>query len=224
MKRVPSMARAAVAIAALLLPITAERTANAKELANATASQTESLPAYAMTLQTQIPEAMKANAIPGMVVLIKSAQQGDWSATFGTAEIGTTVPMRMDDYFRIASNTKTMTSTVILQLVQEGKLRLDDPISKYRPDVPNGQNISIAQLSEMRSGLFNYSVDQGFNETLDADPQKAWTAEELLAIGFAHPLNFAPGDKFAPAQHFRQLKLDTLCGFARRGCWPGCNL
>ncbi len=196
MTRAPRMARAAVAIAALLLPIMAGSIANAQQLAYATASQTETLPEYAATLQTQLPEAMRANAIPGMVVLIKSAEQGDWSATFGTAEIGTTVPMSMDDYFRIGSNTKTMTSTVILQLVQEGKLRLDDPISKYRPDVPNGQHITIAQLAEMRSGLFNYSLDQGFNETLDAEPQKAWTPNELLAIGFAHPPDFAPGEQF----------------------------
>jgi D-alanyl-D-alanine carboxypeptidase len=197
MKRELSWARAAVVSATLLLPmLTAGSTANAKQLAYATAAQTESLPAYAVTLQTQIPQVMKANAIPGMIVLIKSAKQGDWSATFGTAEIDQMVPMSMDDYFRIGSNTKTMTSTVILQLVQEGKLRLDDPIAKYRPDVPNGQNITIAQLSEMRSGLFNFSLDQEFNETLDADPQKAWTPNELLAIGFAHPPDFAPGEQF----------------------------
>ena len=69
--------------------------------------------------------------------------------------------MSIDDQLRIGSNTKTMTSTVILQLVQEGKLKLDDPIGKYQPEVPNGQNITIAQLSEMRSGLFSYTFDQG---------------------------------------------------------------
>jgi D-alanyl-D-alanine carboxypeptidase len=77
-----------------------------------------------------------------------------------------------------------MTSTVILQLVQEGKLALDDPIGKYIPNVPNGDKLTIAQLSEMRSGLYSYSFDPGFNQTLDENPQKAWTPEELLAIAF----------------------------------------
>lgn len=154
------------------------------------------LPEYAKTLQTQIPEAMKANAIPGVVVLIKSRDKGDWSTTFGTREIGKNEPMRADDYFRIGSNTKTMTSTVILQLVQEGKLKLDDPISKYRPDVPNGDKITIANLSEMRSGLYSYTSDLGFNETLDKEPQKAWTPDELLKIAFAHPNNAGPGEEF----------------------------
>ncbi len=156
----------------------------------------EKQPTYAATLQKQIPQIMKDNAIPGAVVLIKSPAMGDWSATFGTAEIGQNVPMSIDDYFRIGSNTKTMTSTVILQLVQEGKLKLDDPISKYQPEVPNGQNITIAELSEMRSGLFSYTFDKGFNETLDRDPQKAWTPDELLAIAFSHPPDFAPGARY----------------------------
>lgn len=50
-----------------------------------------------------------------------------------------------------------MTATVILQLAQEGKLSLDDPITKYQPDVPNGDNITIANLLDMRSGLYGYS-------------------------------------------------------------------
>ncbi|MEZ5123011.1 MAG: serine hydrolase domain-containing protein [Solirubrobacterales bacterium] len=153
-------------------------------------------PAYAATLRTEIPAIMKAQAIPGVVALIRSPSQGNWSHTFGTAEIGEQVPMRLADSFRIGSNTKTMTSTVILQLVQEGKLKLNDPISKFRPDVPNGQNITIAQLSEMRSGLYSYSFDPGFNATLDHDPQKAWTPDELLKIAFSHPPDFAPGAQY----------------------------
>jgi D-alanyl-D-alanine carboxypeptidase len=169
MQRATRRVRAAVAVIATMLLIAVGGTP--------AVLHAQTLPTYAVNLQTQIPQVMKANAIPGVVVLIKSPDQGDWQATFGTAEIGATVPMRLDDYFRIGSNTKTMTSTVILQLVEEGKLRLDDPIAKYRPDVPNGQNITIAQLSEMRSGLYSYTFDPGFNETLDADPQKAWTPD-----------------------------------------------
>lgn len=153
-------------------------------------------PSYVATLQPRIAQAMKENAIPGAVVLVKSPSQGDWWAAFGTGTIGQHQPLSRDDYFRVGSNTKTMTSTVILQLAQEGKLRLDDPVAKYRAGVPNGERIAIAELSEMRSGLFSYSFDRGFNETLDRDPGKVWTPDELLAIAFAHPVNSAPGEKF----------------------------
>lgn len=153
-------------------------------------------PGYAAAVHARIAETMKKIAVPGAVALVLSPSRGDWSSTFGTAELGATVPMSLDDYFRIGSNTKTMTSTVILQLVQEGKLSLDDPISKFRPDVPGGEKITIADLSEMRSGLYSYTFDPGFNATLDADPGKAWTPDELLSIAFSHPSTSAPGVTF----------------------------
>ncbi len=153
-------------------------------------------PAYAATLSTELPAAMKANAVPGIVVLIDSPTKGDWAHTFGTAEIGKQVPMKMSDLFRIGSNTKTMTSTVILQLVEEGKLKLNDPIGKFVPGVPNGKKITIRELAEMRSGLYSYSFDPGFNKTLDTQPKKAWTSGELLKIAFSHKPNFAPNARY----------------------------
>ncbi|MCU1640560.1 MAG: beta-lactamase [Nocardia sp.] len=163
---------------------------------SATSASARAEPAYVASITPVITKLMRDNVIPGAVVVVKSPKQGDWTGTFGTRAIGTTEPMRADDYFRIASNTKTMTSTVILQLAQEGKLALDDPIAKYLPDVPNGDRITIAQLAEMRSGLYSYTADRQFNASLDSDPNKVWTPQELLAIAFAHPVSFPPGEKF----------------------------
>jgi CubicO group peptidase (beta-lactamase class C family) len=153
-------------------------------------------PAYAATVSHAITAAMQADVIPGAVVAISSPTRGDWSGTFGTTTIGANDPLTIEDHFRVGSVTKTMTSTVILQLVQEGKLALDDPIAKYRPGVPGGDRITIADLAEMRSGLYSYTFDPGFNATLDNDPAKAWTADELLAIAFSHPVNAAPDTTF----------------------------
>jgi D-alanyl-D-alanine carboxypeptidase len=161
-----------------------------------TSAAAPGLPAYAVAAQEKIAAAMKANVIPGAVVRISSPTQGDWTATFGTGTIGRDDPMTVDDHIRAGSITKTMTSTVILQLVQEGKLSLDDPIGKYRSDVPGGDGITIAQLAEMRSGLYSYTFDPSFNRTLDDDPGKAWTPDELLAIAFAHPPDARPGTTF----------------------------
>ena len=57
---------------------------------------------------------------------------GDWTAQFGTREVGAEEPIGADDYWRIASNTKTMTATVVLQLVEEGELALDDLLDEVR--------------------------------------------------------------------------------------------
>lgn len=153
-------------------------------------------PAYAAELRPIIDKLMKDNVIPGAVVVVRSPKDGDWTATFGTGTLGQDDPMTVDDHFRIASNTKTLTVTVLLQLAQEGKLALDDPIGKYWPDVPNGDQITLAQLAEMRSGLFSYTFDEQFSADLDNDPQKIWTPQQLLDIAFAHPVQFAPGAEF----------------------------
>jgi D-alanyl-D-alanine carboxypeptidase len=100
--------------------------------------------------------------------------------------------MQVNNSMRIGSITKTMTATVILQLVDRGKLRLDDPVSKYQPEVPNGKNITIRELLNMTSGLFDYLEDEGFQQAL-AVVTKVWQPSELLAIAFKHPPYFAPG-------------------------------
>ena len=83
-----------------------------------------------------------------------------------------------------------------MQLAQEGKLSLDDRVSKYVPGVPNGDNITIAELLEMRSGLYNYTNAPEISASMDHDPTKVWSPAELLAIAFAHPPNFPPGTAY----------------------------
>jgi D-alanyl-D-alanine carboxypeptidase len=151
-------------------------------------------PAYVATLKPAIDEVVAELGIVGAVVMVRSPELGDWSTAIGTRTYQGDDPVTVDDHVRIGSNTKTMTATVILQLVQEGLLKLDDPVSTYRPDVPNGENITIAQLLDMRSGLGNYSTDLTLNEQQDSDPGRVYTAEELIAMGLAMPPEFAPGD------------------------------
>jgi D-alanyl-D-alanine carboxypeptidase len=89
-----------------------------------------------------------------------------------------------------------MTSVVILQLAQEGKLNLSDPVSKYVAGVPNGDTITIAQLLEMRSGLYKYTNAPEMAEFMDNDPTRLWAPQELLNIAFAQPPNAPPGTEF----------------------------
>jgi CubicO group peptidase (beta-lactamase class C family) len=94
-----------------------------------------------------------------------------------------------------------MTATIILQPVQEGKLALDDPISTYRADVPNGDQLTIAQLAEVRSGLVDSSFDKGFDETLDADPRKVWYARRVVEDRLLVPLEVRARREVRPHQH-----------------------
>ena len=146
-------------------------------------------------LQAMVDKTAKELLIPGVVVVLRTPQ-GEFAVTYGTTLLGAKIPPRADTYFRAASNTKTMTSAVILQLAQEGKLSLDDPVSKYVARVPNGDKITLAELLEMRSGLYNYSDAPEISASLDHDPARVWTAAELLAIAFAHPPNDPPGTAY----------------------------
>jgi D-alanyl-D-alanine carboxypeptidase len=126
-------------------------------------------PAYAATLQPQLEQLARDLLVTGAVVQVRSPQHGDWTTTIGTKTYRGTEPVEVADHVRIGSVTKSWTGTVVLQLVDEGKLRLDDPVAKYRPDVPNGGNITIEQMLSMRSGLGNYTTDLALNERQDAD-------------------------------------------------------
>ncbi|MDT0353047.1 serine hydrolase domain-containing protein [Pseudonocardia charpentierae] len=129
---------------------------------------------------------------PGMVVLIRTPHD-EYVNARGVTEWRGSTPVTPDTKMRIGSNTKTMTGTAILQMVQEGKIALTDPVARYLPDVPGGEAITIAQLGDMRSGLFNYTETLELNTALDTEPGRVWTNEELLALAFANPPYFAPG-------------------------------
>jgi D-alanyl-D-alanine carboxypeptidase len=133
--------------------------------------------------------------VPGAVVRLRTPE-GVFTAAYGTTRLGSRIRPQPDTHFRIASITKTMTSAVILQLAQERKLRLSDPVSKYVAGVPNGDQLTIALLLKMRSGLFDYTSAPEMTPFFDNEPTKAWTPQELLAISFARPVNFQPGTDY----------------------------
>src|SRR5438067_862056 len=146
-------------------------------------------------LQTMVDTTARELLILGAVVLLRTPQ-GEFTVSYGTALLGATSPPGVDTHFRIASNTKTMTAAVIVLLAQEGKLSLDDPVSKYVSGVPDGDKITIAELLNMRSGLYTYDDDPEFWSVLERDPTKIWTPAEVLAIAFTHPPYFPPGTDF----------------------------
>src|SRR5712691_979502 len=147
-------------------------------------------------LRPLVEAKMAQLGVPGLIVQVEAPGLCHWIATLGTGDVAKRRPMSLDGRVRIGSITKTFTGTVVLQLVDEGRIGLDDPISLHLSGVPNGSAITIRQLLYMSSGLYNYSEDLAFNRSLDADPQRVWTPEKLLAIGFSQPPYFPPGAGF----------------------------
>jgi CubicO group peptidase (beta-lactamase class C family) len=81
---------------------------------------------------------------------------------YGFANLELKVPVSNDTIFRIGSVTKQFTATVLLQLAEEGKLSLDDKLSKYYPDFPRAGDITLKQMLHHTSGIFSYTEDPGF--------------------------------------------------------------
>ncbi|MFD7325955.1 serine hydrolase domain-containing protein [Streptomyces sp. NPDC059875] len=156
----------------------------------------ELTPAVAARLDAAIQQVMREAQVPGVMVSLSAPGKGNYVRTFGVADKATNAPMDPDLYMRIGSVTKTFTVTAMLELVDQGRIGLDDTIDEYVDGVPNGDEITLRQLAGMRSGLFNYSADEGFYKALTSDPYRPWTPQELLDYSFKHPVNFQPGAEF----------------------------
>jgi D-alanyl-D-alanine carboxypeptidase len=151
--------------------------------------------ALAQRLDAAINQAMTAAGVPGAIIGIWGPD-GNYVRAFGVADKTTRAPMKADFYSRIGSVTKTFTVTGVLQLADQGKLGLDDPIAKFVEGVPQGDRITLRQLARMQSGLFNYSASPAFQQAMFADPRRAFTPQELLNYAFAQPNQFPPGEGF----------------------------
>lgn len=192
--RLPRLAGAAVLVATLALAgCAAPATSTSAPTATPDAAHDTTLDADALIATFE--ETAEEMLVPGAVMLVRTPD-GEITSAYGVTEWNGTTPVTLDDHIRIGSNTKTWTGTVILQLVEEGAIALDDPVSMYRPDVPNGDNITIAQLLDMRSGLHNYTTTLELNTALDETPERVWDPEELVAMGLAEEPYFAPGEGY----------------------------
>ncbi len=157
---------AAVAVAGCSSSTTGGSSAAPSSPASSTPAAAPSSSAAAAALDTaataRIDEYAKATigngkGITGVIVGVHDPAKGDLLKAYGTSTGST--PMTTDMHYRIASVTKTFTAYAILKLLDEKKLSLDDTVSKYVADVPNGDAITLRNLLEMRSGLYDYASD-----------------------------------------------------------------
>ena len=147
-----------------------------------------------VVLTEAIRSGMQRASIPGAIVGVWREGQPSYVRAFGVRDTASGEPMATDLFMRIGSNTKAFVVTGILMLADQDKLRLDDPIDRYVKGVPSGDRITLRQLAQMRSGLYNYADD--ISKDLPQQRFRRWTPQELLEIAFRHPLLFPPGRAF----------------------------
>ena len=144
-------------------------------------------------LQGLLDELVDAG-MPGAIGLV-SHDGRVWQGASGLRSLEPARRMRPDDRVTIGSVTKTFVATVTLQLVAERKLALSDSVERWLPGmVPNGANITVQQLLNHTSGLFNYTEDpRVFEPYFNGDFGFVWQPSDLVAIAMEHPVLFAPG-------------------------------
>ena len=174
-------------------------------------------------IETMCSDAVVKGEIPGIVALVARNGKIVYYKAFGKADNQSGRNLKRDDIFRIASQSKAITSTAVMMLWEEGKFRLDDPISKYIPEFKNPQvlktfqysdttftttpasgEITIRQLLSHTSGL-GYGVIDGDERfkmiyhkagTTDAFTEKQITIAESVKKLAKLPLHHNPGEKF----------------------------
>ncbi len=137
-------------------------------------------------LDAAMKKAMDATKAPAMTVAVGVPGRGLWSATRLRDEAGGAAPPR---WFWFASVGKAFTAAVVLQLVEEGKLSLDDQLARWFPDYPNAGAITLDHLLTHTSGIYSFQAD----ETLRAKPGYH-PPEDLIKVARSHGNTFCPGE------------------------------
>lgn len=167
-------------------------------LVRATAVPAEAVDAASAALETRMQSLVDAG-YPAALASITQPDGETYDAAVGTADLATGTPPPVDGEVRIASNTKMFVATIVLQLVDEGRIDLDAPIDTYLPgliagDGIDGARITVRQLLQHTSGLPEYA-DQIAADAFAA--QKRYISpRDMLEIALTRPAVFEPGARW----------------------------
>jgi D-alanyl-D-alanine carboxypeptidase len=188
------MQRFAVAfvLACVLLPSVAR---SAEKTPSAASASVQS--AIAATVERDRKKYGGRSPIPAVLIGVWNGKGASFVRAFGYADLAKKRPLTPADHFRVGSNTKTFVVSVILQLIDEKKLSLDDPVSRFPlgVTVPNGDKITVRELCNMRSGLFEAFNTPQF-ALLNMTVPKNFDPRTLVAWAAKQKPYFPPGEGY----------------------------
>ena len=160
-------------------------------------SSDDTLDAQAVAHLEALADQAIAAGIPGVSVAVVS---GDQTVTIarGVADRATNEPLSPDHRFRVTSMAKSVVASVVLQLVQEGRLALTDTVEDWLPGMlPENADARIEDLLRLQSGIFSFDEDERLMAPYYAGNfDYTWTPERLVALAAEHPALFPPGERF----------------------------
>ena len=136
---------------------------------------------------------MQTYHLKSLIVRVTLGGKDFYTEAMGESMTG--VPATPDMHFRNGAMAFTYMSTMLLELVDERPqlVSLDDKLSKYLPELPDSDKISLKNLANMTSGYADYVYQDELLKGLSLDPFRQWTSEELIQIGISKPMQFEPG-------------------------------
>ncbi|MBY8845302.1 serine hydrolase [Streptomyces sp. SP2-10] len=139
-----------------------------------------------------------AQGAPGAMARIEDHGR-TYRAAQGVADRGTQRAISTDDRFRVGSITKTLSAVVLLQLVNEQRLALDEPVNRYLPGLLPDDRITVRQVLSHRSGLYDYTNDMFADSVagFEAVRKKVFTYRQLVALSLRKPPTNAPGAAYS---------------------------
>ena len=146
-------------------------------------------------LDAALKKSFKESDAPGVVAAVQTPDY-TWVQAMGVADRASGEPMTPEMHHRIGSVTKTFTATLLLKAAEEGLLSLDDTIDQYINGVPNGDKITLHQMSDMTSGIASYTEDEQWVKEWSSDPTRVWAPEEMARIGIKESPLFDPGSEW----------------------------
>jgi len=127
-------------------------------------------------------------------VIVRVTVDGKEVVTQAVGESMTGVPATTGMHFRNGAVAISYVSTLLLKLVDEKKISLDDKLSRFLPEIPNAERVTLGQLAQMTSGYVDYVIgNTAMNDALYANPFRRWTTHDLLNFAVNQPLLYEPG-------------------------------
>jgi CubicO group peptidase (beta-lactamase class C family) len=146
-----------------------------------------------VSVDTIVREAMAAGPIVGLSVAAARGGQILFAAGYGLADLENGVPATPATIYHFGSITKPFTAAAVVQLVEAGKIRLDDEITRFLPSYPvQGHRVTVQHLLTHTSGIKNYLLLPRWQEAVRLD----LSHEQLVHLFRNEPFDFPPGEKF----------------------------
>ena len=148
--------------------------------------------ALAASVDQTVQEAMRARHLRAVIVRVTVDGKDVITKAYGESMTG--VPATVDMHFRNGAVAISYVSTLLLILVDEKKVSLDEKASKWVPEIPHSDEVTLGQLAQMTTGYTDFVIGNAeVDAMLYTDPFRQWTPEELLQTVTSKPLLYRPG-------------------------------